>query len=228
MNKYETNIPFQVTEEGDKILSPFGPMIFQSYLDENFIKDLIEQGSHLTKKDDDWRHSLAGNMKSGGSYIYNDDFILKSEKYLLKYVERFFNAIIDRYGDDQIYALLDKQLDRRQKKVGKLRLDTMWINYQHKNDFNPPHNHRGALSFVIFCKVPKNIFDKQDVVSNSNTPGKIIFSYGEQTSALCRPSYQVFPDEGLIFIFPSKLTHSVPPFWADEERISVSGNFVVV
>ena len=228
MNRFETNIPMQVTEEGDNILSPFGPMIFQSYLDESFIKDLIEQGSHLTKKKDDWRQQLAGNMKSGGSYIYNDDFILKSEKYLLKYVERFLNGIINIYGENQIYSLLDKQLERRQKQQGTLRLDTMWINYQHKNDFNPAHNHRGALSFVIFCKVPKNIFDKQDVVSNASAPGKIIFSYGEQTSALCRSSYQVFPDEGLLFIFPSELIHHVPPFWADEERISVSGNFVVV
>lgn len=228
MNIFETNVFKHVTEEGDNILSPFGPMIFQSYLDKNFIQDLIEQGSHLTKKKDDWRQQLAGNMKSGGSYIYSEDFILKSEKYLLKYVERFFNAIIDRYGDDQINSLLDRQTDRRQKKAGTLRLDTMWVNYQHKNDFNPPHNHRGALSFVIFCKVPEKIFDKQGVVSNASAPGKIIFSYGEQITPLSTPAYQVTPNEGLIFIFPSKLTHSVPPFWADEERISVSGNFVVV
>ena len=28
--------------------------------------------------------------------------------------------------------------------------------------------------------------------------------------------------------FPSKLKHFVPAYWVDAERISVSGNFVVV
>ena len=40
--------------------------------------------------------------------------------------------------------------------------------------------------------------------------------------------YTVKPYEDLIFIFPAKLRHQVPPIWVDEERISVSGNFVVI
>ena len=40
--------------------------------------------------------------------------------------------------------------------------------------------------------------------------------------------YPVQPYENLMFIFPNTLKHYVPPYWVDAERITVSGNFVVV
>ena len=226
-NKFITNVPKLVTDQGDNILFPFSPPIFQTQVDPKFIKDLLEKGSELTREKDDWRKQLAGNMKYGGSYVYKEEYILKVEKYLLTYVDRFFKKIIDNYGDKQISRLLDVQLNRRERKNGTIRLDTMWINYQHKHDFNPPHTHRGSLSFVIFCKVPKNIFNEQPV-SNSKDAGKIMFQYGEQSHALASSLFPIEPYEGLFLVFPANMNHLVPSFWTDDERISVAGNFVVV
>ena len=226
-NKFVTTVPKLVTEAGDNILYPFSPPIFQSEVDPNFIKDLLDEGSKLTVEKDDWRDKLAGNMKYGGSYIYKDDFILKTEPYLLTYIERFFDKITEQFGDKQIGRLMDVQVDRRQRRNGTMRLDTMWINYQHKHDFNPPHTHRGTLSFVIYCKVPEKIFEEQ-AVSNSQDAGKILFQYGEQTHPLTSALFPVKPYEGLFLVFPANMNHLVPSFWTDEERITVAGNFVVV
>jgi hypothetical protein len=174
-NKFVTTVPKLVTEQGDNILYPFSPPIFQSEVDPNFIKDLLDKGSELTREKDDWRDKLAGNMKYGGSYIYKDDFILKTEPYLITYIERFLDKITDNLVQKQIGKLMDIQVDRRQRRDGTMRLDTMWINYQNKHDFNPPHTHRGTLSFVIYCKVPKTIFEEQ-AVSNSQDAGKYCFN----------------------------------------------------
>ena len=225
-NIFKTSAPHLVTEHGDKLLFPFSPPIFQSEVDTNFIKELIDKGNELTREEDDWRDNLAGNMKHGGSYIYKDDFILKTEPYLMKYIERFFDRMIEQFGHKQVDRLLDVQVDRRQKRNGILRLDTMWINYQHKFDFNPPHTHRGDLSFVIYCKVPKNIF-KEQAVSNTREAGKILFQYGEQAHPFSSTLFPVEPYEGLILIFPANMNHYVPSFWTNDERISVAGNFVV-
>jgi len=226
-NKFVTTVPKLVTETGDNILYPFSPPIFQSEVHPNFIKDLLDKGNELTREKDDWRENLAGNMKYGGSYIYKDDFILKTEPYLMTYIERFLDKITEQFGDRQIGRLLDVQTDRRQRKQGKMRLDIMWINYQHQHDFNPPHTHRGVLSFVIFCKVPKRIF-KEQAVSNSKDAGKLIFQYGENTGPLTGPLFPIEPYEGLFLVFPANMNHYVPSFWTDDERISVAGNFVVV
>ena len=226
---FETNVPKFLTEEGDQIIYPFGPPIFQTEVDSNFTKELIVEGRKLTKEEDDWNPKLAGNLKYGRSYHYKEDYLLKVEPYLKTYIERFFNGIYSQYGQNNkmIERLLQVQHDRRQHRQGNLRLDTLWINFSQKHDFNPPHTHNGVLSFVIFCQVPEEIF-KVQADSNTQRAGEIHFSYGESISKLMGGEYAVKPYENLMFIFPAKLKHYVPAYWVDAERISVSGNFVVV
>ena len=33
-------------------------------------------------------------------------------------------------------------------------LDKLWVNFQKQHEFNPPHNHAGVFSFVIWVKIP--------------------------------------------------------------------------
>ena len=61
-NKFVTTVPKLVTKTGDNILYPFSPPIFQSEVDPNFIKDLLDKGNELTREKDDWRDKLAGNL----------------------------------------------------------------------------------------------------------------------------------------------------------------------
>ena len=226
---FKTNISNFETEDGDKILYPFSPPIFQTEVDSNFTKELIEEGRKLTKEEDDFNSQLAGNLKYGRSYHYKEDYLLKVEPYLKTYVERFFNGLYSQYGPeyDGIRKQLQVQHDRRQLKQGNIRLDSLWINFSQKHDFNPIHTHSGILSFVIFCKVPEEIF-KVQADSNTQRAGEIHFSYGEPISKLQGNEYPVKPYENLMFIFPADLSHYVPAYWVDAERISVSGNFVVV
>ena len=227
--KFETNVATFETEDGDKILYPFSPPIFQSFVDSKFTKELIEEGRKLTKEEDDHNFRLAGNLKYGRSYHYKEDYLLKVEPYLKTYVERFFNGLYSQFGPNNkmVQSLLEVQHDRGQLKQGNVRLDTLWINFSQKHDFNPPHTHRGILSFVIFCQVPKEIFEVQ-ADSNTQRAGELHFAYGEPISKLQGCEYPVKPFETLMFIFPNELRHHVPSYWVDAERISVSGNFVVV
>jgi len=229
MNRYITNVAKFETETGDNILYPFSPPIFQTEVDTNFTKELIEEGRKLTKKEDDWNFKLAGNLKYGRSYHYKSNYLLKVEPYLKVYVERFFNGLYSQFGPNNkmIERLLEVSDDRRQLRQGNVRLDTLWINFSQKHDFNPPHTHKGILSFVIFCKLPKEIFEVQ-ADSNTQRAGELCFSYGEPITKLQGNDYPVKPYENLMFIFPADLRHYVPSYWIDAERISVSGNFVVV
>jgi len=230
-NNYYTRSPYFQTEDGDKIVYPFGPPIFQSYVHDNFTKELIEKGRQLTLADDDWNNRLAGQHLYGRSYHYKQDYLKKAEPYLKTYVERFFNGLHQQYGEN--YNQIEKMLavnDKNQNDTihtGELKLDTLWINFSQKHDSNPPHTHTGVLSFVIYCKVPQRIFEVQ-ADSNTQRAGEIVFQYGEPITDLMGNDYPVKPSENLIFIFPSKLKHFVPAYYVDEERISVSGNFKVI
>jgi len=231
MIKFYTDAAKYESGNGDTILYPFGPPIFQTYIDPNFTKDLISEGRKLTLKDNDWNHKLAGNLKYGRSYLYKKEFADKAEPYLKMKVEKFFDAILEQYENKtpMIKRLMtvDKSRLGDDEEKGQLKLDSFWINFSQKHDYNPPHNHSGILSFVIFCKVPREIFSVQ-ADSNAQRAGNLHFTYGEKISELMGNEYPVEPFEHLMFIFPAELKHFVSPYWVDAERISVSGNFIVV
>ena len=78
----------------------------------------------------------------------------------------------------------------------------------------------------MYLDVPEKIFSEQ-AKSNVQDAGHIIFKYGESISPLSVSMWNVTPQNNLILMFPATLDHMVHPFWVDEERISVSGNFTL-
>ena len=123
--EFITNSPHIVTEKGDKIVYPFGPPIFQTHVDSNFTKELIEEGRKLNIQEDDWNPRLAGNLKYGRSFHYKNDYLLKAEPYLLSKVEDFFNGMTSQFGEKIVKNTMQKMIDRQQTSNGKLLLDVI-------------------------------------------------------------------------------------------------------
>ena len=162
-----------------------------------------------------WNTRLSGNLRREfglpKSLNYMEGLILP---HVEEYVE-FFNFLKDSF-----------QL----RSEVKFSLNSLWVNFQAKNEFNPLHNHDGFMSFVIYTKVPFNMRDElaasPGINSNNNVPGHFQFSY---TSILGGISNHYVPVdrsyENTMMLFPSKLMHCVYPFFtSDEYRISVAGN----
>ncbi len=233
-NTFKTTSTFFETKTGDKILTPFGPSIFQSEVDSTFSKALLEEGRKLTKDDNDWNYQLAGHLKTGRSYHYKKEFVAKAQDYIGQYVFRYLQALSDQYSSLQVDRLLSiptretfGPYNKNKVEKGELKLESLWINFSKMGDYNPPHTHFGVLSFVIFVDVPKEIFEVQPD-SNSQHAGQIVFQHGEQMTPLMGTDMMIKPYNNLMFIFPAKLTHYVPAYFVDVERVSVSGNFIVV
>jgi hypothetical protein len=117
--------------------------------------------------------------------------------------------------------------------VKKIALENVWVNFQKKYEFNPPHSHDGLLSFVIWIKIPflmeEELKNSPGAESNTNIPGCFNFHYTDILGDLMHcPIYADKKMENHLLMFPAKLNHSVSPFYtSDEYRISVAGNFVV-
>ena len=112
------------------------------------------------------------------------------------------------------------------KKPSKYYLERLWCNFQRPGDFNPPHSHGGALSFVIFLQIPEELKDENKAFKGrSGGPGGITFIYGDADQySIC--SHSFFPEERDMFIFPAWVKHWVYPYRSDCTRISVSGNVI--
>ena len=188
-------------------LLTWGPCVAKLKITDEFKNLLLKEGEESSTKEYDYQNRLAG--------IIQKEFRFRDYDVLLPYVDEFL----------KLYTrIFEKWKGVPFKQAPSYLLRAMWINYQRKNEFNPPHDHADDLSFVIYLKVPEEIKKEfKEYKGRSAGPGGISFIYGEgNRQAITYQSH--FPEENDLFIFPAWLKHFVAPFKSDVQRISVSGN----
>jgi hypothetical protein len=160
--------------------------------------------------------NLAGNISKEFTLIKSAKYI---ERLILPYIldyDKEFNLLQD-------YNFLSKSCP--------IILETAWVNFQKKYEFNPVHNHTGIMSFVIWINIPYNLKEEMTnapgATSNKNVPGAFEFQYTSTLGNVCAHTIHVDKSlENALIVFPAKLCHTVYPFYtSDDYRISVSGNF---
>ena len=112
------------------------------------------------------------------------------------------------------------------------KLNSLWVNYQYKTEFNPYHDHGGIYSFAIWLKIPYDSKEQQnlpmfdDMNKKNKKAGDFEFEYHDTLGSIRNISYKLSKRyEGTMLFFPAKLRHCVYPFYeTDEPRISIAGN----
>ena len=116
-------------------------------------------------------------------------------------------------------------------------LESIWVNFQKKGEFQPVHNHRGVFSFVIWMDIPYHWKDEVKLPftrpnnNGAQAPGGN-FSFVHSVDTCRSVSSHGIPMSpemnGYCCFFPSDLCHQVYPFYtSDKERISISGNIIL-
>ena len=184
----------------------WGPCVIKCKIKPEYAKMLLDEAKSNSV---DFRSKLAGQIDVETSYSEE----ARSEA--VKFLSHYFGVY------DQAYqSYTQKAYDKRPEYV----LSALWINYQKQHEFNPPHDHDGKLSFVIYLKIPEELKkENKEYKGRSCGPGGIQFLYGDGTRD-CVTYMSYIPEELDMFIFPAWLKHWVSPFKSDCTRISVSGN----
>ena len=184
----------------------WGPCVVKVKITDDFKKLLLNEAR---KNKLDFTDKLAGILDKETGYSDESKTLIVPEisKYLGVYDQMFEKFINKPYQKKPHYIMT-----------------ALWINYQKQNDFNPPHDHDGKLSFVIYLQIPDEL-KKENVAYKGKScgPGGIQFVYGDGPRDCV--TYQSFmPKENDMYIFPAWLKHWVAPYKSDCVRISVSGN----
>ena len=206
----------------------WGPFVLETTIEDEFVKILLEKGREATI---DARLDLAGQIEKEFYYEkYEDWFISRFSPYVDLYLEN-----VVPYKGNSFQYLLERNYSTMQEPWNSFQeiniknitwfLHALWINFQAANEYNPPHDHTGDLSFIIYLQVPKEIGEEKSIQSSGGTvaPGALCMEFGiEMPFSIA--GYSKVPEVGDILIFPAWLKHHVIAFKSDVERISVSGN----
>ena len=127
------------------------------------------------------------------------------------------------------------QTIHQQSRRENVRLVDFWININGKGGSNVPHTHPGAkYSGVFYIKVPKemkggNLLFLRDYNETYLTSQENMGFFKQEYNLLPNdlPKIPVKPLEKLLIVFPSWLPHSVEFNDTDEERISLSFNYIL-
>jgi hypothetical protein len=180
---------------------------------------LIEESR---KQPEDMKPELAGNISSSIRLDGNSPLI---EDFIKNVIPIYIDQTIKSYGAPWRTTMKEGQ---------GWNLESLWVNFQRKHEFNPPHDHSGVYSFVIWMQIPTSYAEqkKLPICANSNADSHIsnfAFSYTNTLGKLSHFAYDMEKSaEGYIVMFPSQMLHQVFPFYEnDGERISISGNIAI-
>jgi uncharacterized protein (TIGR02466 family) len=185
----------------------WGPCVVKLQIKDEFKKLLLDEAKGNTQ---DYRDKLAGILDHETGYGS------ESKKKILPMLSQYLGVY------DQAYQ---RYVNKPYDKMPEYVLSALWINHQKPNEFNPPHDHDGALSFVIYLDIPEALKKEHaEYKGKSCGPGGIQFIYGNgPRDAITYMSFM--PEEKDMYIFPAWLKHWVAPYKSDCTRVSVSGNF---
>ena len=195
-----------MTEEIKLQIFNWGPCVVRMKITDKF-KDLLLSEAEKNKLD--YTDKLAGILDKETGYSE------ESKNKILPHLSECLGVY------DQMF---EKFINKPYQKKPHYIMTALWINYQKQNDFNPPHDHDGKLSFVIYLQIPDELKkENADYKGKSCGPGGIQFVYGDGPRDCV--TYQSFmPEENDMYIFPAWLKHWVAPYKSNCIRISVSGN----
>ena len=196
--------------------------VVEAQLPENVVENIWKVINEAREQPEDMKPELAGNISSS---IRLDASSPLLEKFVSEVLPSFMDSHIQNYGSPWRAVIKEGQ---------GFNLDSLWVNFQKKHEFNPPHDHSGVFSFVIWMQIPTSFAEQRElrICADSNADNVIsnfAFSYTNTLGKVSTFAYNMEKEaEGYMVMFPSQMLHQVFPFYDNEgERISISGNISI-
>ena len=183
-------------------------------------KDIVQLFSYpifVTK----YPHNFDQELK----YILDLDYHTSGERWDSTYASQSKDSfVLDRIALVKIRTFIALTLDEFMNDVygssDRLTITQSWVNRSGKNCHHPMHQHPNSiLSGVWYPSIHE---DSPHIQFNKKTPS---ISFKKHTNNAYNSDNCLIPMKaGDLIIFPSNLSHCVPPNKIDQERVSLSFN----
>jgi hypothetical protein len=162
------------------------------------------------------------------------------EDYLMAMVENYMQTILN---NGNVQSNLNTTIPGGPHTDWHARIAGGWVVSQKENDYIPVHAHDNQtesckISAVLYLKVPEQIGwtreqiekkDSNELKIRGGEDGQIVFTgVGGGDLFSTTHMWNVPPQQGWLYLFPSSITHQVYPFKGEGERRGISINIDVI
>lgn len=186
-----------------ELLCPFGPRLGHFFLDSDSFLEIKKLADKIlkNKKRTQYGHNLAGMIEdepelpvseTENPWLYN-----MFTEYTIHYIKTYIGQM--GYQTNDILC----------------KINEAWLVNQKAGEYNPAHTHGNCnVSAVMYLQVPEYNYNDKLSDKKSKNDGKIDFinNSSRELWELEMGAFSVDPAPGHLFIFPSRLTHTVYPF----------------
>ena len=205
--------------------------IMETTMPESMIDSVNDYMDEYREKEDrkSLRHNLVGQINKGEQLLldHTDERLAEYNQFICNLGAEYIN----HFGSSGNTVKGPKQVET----------DETWSVHSYDGDYNPIHDHGTktimGISVTGWTKVPQQILDQptagDSLYSKYNSSGVcdgyLCFNYGRNeimNVERLRPpqSFEVKPEVGKLYLFPSWLSHMVYPFKGEGERRTVASN----
>jgi len=187
----------------------WGPLLLRMTVTPEECKSVLKEGQLARKKRSNKHNkNLAGHIK--------EEYLIKRPQSINQWLKCYI----------EVYCIAYNKWRGGETLKPGYKVLSLWINYMKAGEFNPPHEHGGDISFVLYPYVPQALIKEcKAYEGTARGPGGISWLYGK-TNRLGIDGVDHMPQTGDLFIFPANLQHWVFPFKSKIERPSLSGNIL--
>ena len=149
-------------------------------------------------------------------------------EYLMEMVEKYMQTIL---WNGNVQSNLNTTIPGGPHTHWHARIAGGWVVSQKENDYIPVHTHHNQkesckISGVLYLKVPEQLEKPStDIAIKGGKDGQIVFTgMGGADPFSTTVQFNLPPQVGWLYLFPSSLNHQVYPFKGEGERRSIAFN----
>ena len=151
--------------------------------------------------------------------------------YTMESINGFINTVL---SNGNVKQYMDTEISDGPHTQWNSRIVHAWVVNQKEDDYLPVHAHseivdgyqHSKISAVLYLKVPNQMERKPDEASiKMGKDGQIAFTgMGDADPFMTTSLYNIQPEVGWFYLYPSTLNHQVYPFKGEGERRGISFN----
>jgi hypothetical protein len=213
-----------------RIIRPFGPSIGEFLVREDILdasKGIVDYVYHNEYQD--YTQQLAG--------IIEEEGYIPAKYWFPSGCGKYFEDAVASYLVESIASSMleggyveDSIIEAQEESRPTVKTNSVWFNVMRSDEYNPIHYHTNCqVSGVYYLNVPdiprrpeikygQDAMDGNILMIDCNNNPQINFCMGHVSKS---------PKEGMVYLFPSFMQHTVYPFKGPGERVSIAFNFSI-